>query len=160
MKELNEHIEFLEMTESDPQLLVWLLELRRHRQDDWKQRAEAAEERASNLDDNWLNCVTQRDEARCQRDALQAKLDELAKRKPCGYHSTDARAVFRVWPYADGKICVPVYSRPVPAVSLAELVPNPSDNKYWGNDGHGTRFKVQTYHDDVLASLRNIEEAK
>ena len=45
MDKLNEHIEFLEMTESDPQLLVWLLELRRHRQDqdNWKQRAEAAE---------------------------------------------------------------------------------------------------------------------
>lgn len=43
MEKLNEHIEFLEMTEDEPQLLCWLLELRRHREDNWKQRAEAAE---------------------------------------------------------------------------------------------------------------------
>lgn len=50
MKELNEHIEFLEMTEDEPQLLCWLLELRRHREDNWKQRAEAAEAKLAELE--------------------------------------------------------------------------------------------------------------
>jgi hypothetical protein len=49
MEKLNERIEFLEMTEDDPELLVMLLELRRHRLDNWKQRAEAAEAKEGQL---------------------------------------------------------------------------------------------------------------
>lgn len=40
---LNERIEWLEMTEEDPQLLVWLLELRRHRENGLQQPAGSEE---------------------------------------------------------------------------------------------------------------------
>lgn len=49
MDKLDEDIEFYEMTEADPELLVMLLELRRHRQDNWKQRAEEAEAQLAEL---------------------------------------------------------------------------------------------------------------
>lgn len=49
MEKLNEQIEFLEMTEEDPQLLVWLLELRRHRENNWQQRAETGEAEVQRL---------------------------------------------------------------------------------------------------------------
>lgn len=50
MDKLNELIDFYEMTEDEPELLVMLLELRRHRQDKWKQRAEAAEAKLAELE--------------------------------------------------------------------------------------------------------------
>lgn len=61
---------------------------------------------------------------RQRAEAAEAKIAELEKQEPIGYHSKDARAVFRVWPHADGNICVPVYARPAPGINLAELVPD------------------------------------
>lgn len=55
---------------------------------------------------------------------------------------------------------VPLYDRSAPAADLAELVPDPAQNKYWDNLGYGTRFKVRDYHNDVVAILRKIEETK
>lgn len=89
MEKLNEHIEFLEMTESEPQLLVWLLELRRHRENNWQQRGEAAE-------------------------ALNTHL-ELAVRKAEGVSESLRRRAED----AENKL---LFTRPAPAVSLAELV--------------------------------------
>lgn len=89
MKDLNEHIEFLEMTEDEPQLLCWLLELRRHREDNWKQRAEAAESLNTHL--------------------------ELAVRKAEGVSESLRRRAED----AENKL---LFTRPAPAVRLAELV--------------------------------------
>ncbi len=49
MEKLNEAIEFYEMSGTDAQILLWLLELRRHRENNWQQRAEAAEAKLAEL---------------------------------------------------------------------------------------------------------------
>lgn len=92
MDKLNEHIEFLEMTESDPQLLVWLLELRRHRQDqdNWKQRAESAE--ANLAEEQRVNSKLREDRAGLAREcnAFETKLAEETHRanQNAGYLET------------------------------------------------------------------------
>lgn len=50
MEKLNVLIDFYEMVGDDPELLVMLLELRRHRLENWKQRAEAAEAKLAELE--------------------------------------------------------------------------------------------------------------
>lgn len=78
MDKLSEHIEFLEMTESDPQLLVMLLELRRHRQDNWKPRAEAADALNKHLDLAVRKAEGVSEALRRRAEAAEAKLSELA----------------------------------------------------------------------------------
>ena len=86
------------------------------------QRAEAAEARASNLNDGWLNAIAERDEAR-------AKLAELEKQEPYGYvhnvcnppGSGVAASIFKEENRHYGR---PVFARPASAISLAELVPD------------------------------------
>lgn len=91
-------------------------------------------------------------------DAAEAKLADLDKQDPIGYHSEDARAVFRVWPHADGKICVPVYARPAPAINIAELVPGEKstdvDYAYYPL----TKARHEGWNACRVAILRNIEE--
>lgn len=91
MDKLNEHIEFLEMTEGDPELLVMLLELRRHRQDNWKQSAEEMamecsriNREAQNLSNQLIDCDRLRLAAQDKQRELEAQLAELAKQKPVG----------------------------------------------------------------------------
>lgn len=116
------------------------------------------------------------DDLRAERDLLQrlagergnrletaeGKLAELAKKELVGYHSDDARAVFCVCPYADGKICVPVYSRPAPAVDLAELVPDEMtidiDTGTVTESGHVQA--VKWWNACRAEVLRNIEDKK
>lgn len=97
MNKLNELIDFYEMTEADPELLVMLLELRRHRQDNWKQRAEAAE--------------AQQEPAAFRLDPKEGP-SYLSFR--CGEDLKESG-----FDFAD---CVPLFTRPAPAVSLAEKV--------------------------------------
>jgi len=91
----------------------------------------ALEQRASNLNDGWLNAIAERDEAR-------AKLAELAKQKPAGkfvfepmgerwHHIKYGEAQ-----HAEPKLpLVKLFTRPAPAADLAELVPDEVDN--WKN---------------------------
>lgn len=84
MDKLNDHIEFLEMTESEPQLLIWLLELRRHRQDNWKQRAEEAEAKLveNEKSSGFWGRVAASETIRANK--AEKQLAELAKQKPVG----------------------------------------------------------------------------
>lgn len=150
MEKLNEHIEFLEMTEDDPQLLVWLLELRRHRENNWQQRAEAA----------------------------MARLAELEKQKPVGtvsiamdWNTHRNIATVNMRPdlvLAEMKNGDELFTRPAPAVSLAELL-DVSANKTADAiihlfDGiYDDRSRAWSLANDVwdachAAILRNIEE--
>lgn len=92
MEKLNELIDFYEMTGDEPELLVMLIELRRHRQDNWKQLAEAA----------------------------VAKLAELAKQEPVGWMTdvevdelhrgiADEAYIYR---RADATSTIPLFTRP------------------------------------------------
>lgn len=104
-----------------------------------KQRAEAAEKESARLAD-WVKCVeAERDKniawhsSQLKRaEAAEAKLAELEKQEPTGWRAleNDNRDL-REPLYLDGfseptgwsSDYTPVYSRPAPAVSLAELVP-------------------------------------
>lgn len=150
MEKLNAHIEFLEMTEDDPQLLVWLLELRRHRENNWQQRAEAAE----------------------------AKLAELEKQEPAEYqyyyhnHGTGAGQwlpVNRKQAFEKMKAkhagdndfsFRELFTRPAPAINLAELVPEQSLNGQAQFLGDKEPYYNRGWNDCRAAILRNIEEAK
>lgn len=125
MEKLNEHIEFLEMAETDPQLLVWLLELRRHRENNWQQRAETAE----------------------------AKLAELEKQPPVGEAVNIGGAIMVEWErcISDGS---QLFTRPAPAINLAELVPPETSCIGWVRD------EIKEHDKKWLEMLRNIEEAK
>lgn len=82
MDKLNELIDFYEMTEDEPELLVMLLELRRHRQENWKQRAEAAWAEAKHQ--LGVNVVLSHHNQAIveQRDKALTQLSELAKQEP------------------------------------------------------------------------------
>lgn len=97
---------------------------------------------------------------------LEAKLAELAKQEPVAYWHHSGQVVTREECHDEKifaiccKVERPLFTRPAPAADLAELVPDPAQNKYWDNLGYGTRFKVRDYHNDVVAILRKIEEAR
>ncbi|MDF2040858.1 MULTISPECIES: hypothetical protein [unclassified Pantoea] len=188
MEELNEHIQFLEMTEDGPQLLVWLLELRRHREDNWKQRAEAAEAKLAELEKQkriipyglhpsttelvitFAKALAEKlhnseqkygwSDAWKSADWQEKCLDDfhhhISKGDPRDVAAYCAFMWYHDWP-----------TRPVPAVSPSELVP---DEMSWvqacqlfnadtcGDDLH-TAFMAGANHIRT-AILRNIEEAK
>ncbi|MDQ1214548.1 hypothetical protein [Pantoea anthophila] len=137
MEKLNELIDFYEMDGTDPQLLVWLLELRRHRENNWQQRAEAAE----------------------------AKLAEMEKQEPVAWHIYQWRDSPKGWDWyltksfssqpkiGDGWKSVPLFTRPAPAINLAKLVPDAEriHNEFddWREGWNACRATI----------LRNIEEA-
>lgn len=77
MDKLNELIDFHEMTEGDPELLVMLLELRRHRQDNWKQRAEAAEAALERESDIHIDTAASMREWRLRAEAADAAIAEV-----------------------------------------------------------------------------------
>lgn len=133
----------------------------------------ALEQRASNLNDGWLNAITERDEAR-------AKLAELEKQDPVDFRWRWASDDSSVWTYChmdkfkdavaafgDNVIIELVYSRPAPAINLADLVPKQVtireaiaalENHEWcGTPASGYKAGVS---DTIAAILRNIEEAK
>ncbi|MBD8181636.1 hypothetical protein IFU25_07965 [Pantoea agglomerans] len=99
-------------------------------------------------------------------EAAEAKLAELAKQEPVAYWHHSGQVVTREECHDEKifaiccKVERPLFTRPAPAADLAELVPDPAQNKYWDNLGYGTRFKVRDYHNDVVAILRKIEETK
>lgn len=90
-------------------------------------------------------------------EIAEAKLAELAKQEPVFLLKVDSRDSEQYQFDIRAKLSDGVhelFTRPAPAVDLTELVPNPSDGKYWANDGYGTRFKVQTYYGDIITNLR------
>lgn len=116
----------------------------------------AAEAKLAEVEQQKAQWVAWAKEGCAEADRLKAKLAELEKQEPVGYHRGEARAVFRVWHYADGDICVPVYSRPVPAITLAELVPGerPVTNEKLLCDN----IENNGWNLCRAAILRNIEE--
>lgn len=158
---LAEQIEMLEaFADSDnAELLCLLLELRRHRQDNWKQRAEAAEHGLKDAN----VCI----EAAKQEIAdLEAKLAELDKQDPVGtarmemaigkeglrYYQcfVDMRPDLVV---ADLNTGMELFTRPAPAVNLVDLVPQKMTNP------HQIAAEGTGWNDCRAAILRNIEEA-
>lgn len=145
----------------------------------WKQRAEAAEARASNLNDGWLNAIAERDEARY-------KLAELEKQEPYGYvhksiyESCGSCAISNDHEaYHDSSSHIPLFTRPAPAINLEELVPDESAlaDKHieWLSTLQRPMFSDEDWEELTLYTwlafrdsarvqlaeiLRNIEEAK
>lgn len=132
-----------------------------------KQRAEAVEAKAINLNDGWLNAINERDEAR-------AKLAEYEKQEPIDFRWRWASDENAVWTYChmdrlkdavaafgDNVTFELVYNRPAPAASLAEMVP---DEKAFVKPEFGTdpyaEGRVDGFNLCRAAILRNIEEAK
>lgn len=116
----------------------------------WQQRAEAAEAKAKNLNDGWLNAIAERDEARLEQGKLEAsrivkdswkerawtaeeKLAELEKQKAVGtvsiamdWNTHRNIATVNMRPdlvVAEMKDGDELFTRPAPAVSLTEMVP-------------------------------------
>lgn len=168
MEKLNEVIDFYEMTGDEPELLVWLLELRRHRLDNWKQRAEAAEVEGEK---NLLGAHAWEEHARratAERDVLQAQLAELEKQKPYGYvviTGTGAKKFSTRHPRlrVTNEPPVAVFTRPAPAADLADLVPDELTREAWRqlfiNEDYQDTFRCG-FSACRAAILRNIEEAK
>lgn len=144
MEKLNELIEFYEMTGADAELLVLLLELRRHRTDNWKQRAEAAE--AELAEEKQCNSKLRQDRADLAREcnAFEAKLAEMENQEPVAYLTVrlpgvkgigNARRIVDANIYDPTKegywspgsrelhSVHPLYARPATAIKMAELVP-------------------------------------
>ena len=136
-----------------------------------EQRAEAAEARANNLNDGWLNAIAERDEAR-------AKLAELEKQEPVAYVMgeetiEDFNSGYEFFAVRDAEHeeemeSIPLFTRPAPATDLAELVP---DNdlmrvisfakfviKCVRKNGEYAPLSSQE-PDEITAILRNIEGA-
>ena len=122
MEKLNEHIEFLEMTEDDPQLLVWLLELRRNRENKWQQRAEAAEAKLE-IGYKWRDLALQFDGHRMQALSL---LKMIVNDAPVEQYQS-ARNFLNSPPLSGEDIMkeriAAIAGRGAPAINLAELVP-------------------------------------
>lgn len=189
MENLNELIDFYEMAETDPQLLVWLLELRRHRENNWQQRAETAEAKLE-------TAVRAVDNLDAERNALRAKLAELEKQaseqKPFmyGIMTANGDAHFEdfcvssdpglledvIWEWnntlADNEPknrVVALFTRPAPAINLPELVLDENDNPQGFTDWYEHHFATQPYKGALhvtdcenawrAAILRHIEEA-
>lgn len=128
-----------------------------------EQRAEAAESEAKHQLSVNILISDHHKRLAAKHDALQAKLAELEKQEPIGYHRGEARSVFRVWPYEDGDICVPVYSRPAPAINLDELVPDEMTVEPFSRPIESQRIleaRAEGFNLCRAAILRNIEEAK
>lgn len=132
----------------------------------WKQRAEAAEALNNHLELAVKKAEGVSEALRRKVEAAEAKMAELAKQEPVAYWHHSGQVVTREECHDEKifaiccKVERPLFTRPAPAADLAELVPDPAQNKYWDNLGYGTRFKVRDYHNDVVAILRKIEETK
>lgn len=133
MEKLNELIEFYEMVGTEPQLLVWLLELRRHRESNWKQRAEAAEAKLA------------------EYEADISKIHSVGRK-----HSLAAMQNAYL-------VATALAERPVPAVDLAELVPDEIKEKdlqgwFIGPDGkRWSSLEVAGYNKCLVHILSNIK---
>lgn len=143
MDKLNELIDFYEMTEDEPELLVMLLELRRHRQENWKQRAEAAWAEAKHQ--LGVNVVLSRHNQAivAQRDKALSQLSELARQEP-DYFLNRIESSDKWGPETDLRIyesqlgasksqddhgggIIELFTRPAPAAVPVDLVPDDSD---------------------------------
>lgn len=144
MEKLNEIIDFYEMTGDEPELLVMLLELRRHRLGKWQQRAEAAE----------------------------ARLAELAQQKPIGWLN-DAylgRGVIdgEVGQDDFGPGYIPIYSHPfndspAPAADLPNMSSVKGCLAFFAStirSGESWSSTCQREYDAALYVLRKIEKTK
>lgn len=134
-KSLNERIDFLEMAGDDPELLVMLLELRRHRADGWKQHAKAAE----------------------------AKLAEMKEQK-ADFHVRPVQTEHgRAWVEcgADYERGRHFFTRPAPAINLADLVPDEMIVEPFSRPIESQTIleaRADGFNLCRTATLRNIEE--
>lgn len=121
MEKLNDLIDFYEMIGDEPELLVMLLELRRHRTDNWRQRAEVAEAKlaaAKGVKKIWQDRAWTAEE----------KLAELEKQEAIFQVEVSGNHWLNAGPVEDSDFTgLPdginlLYARPAPAIDLAELI--------------------------------------
>ena len=132
-----------------------------------EQRAEAAEDKTDNLNNGWLNAISERDDAR-------AKLAELEKQEPVAYVMgeetiNDFNRGYEFFAVRDAEHeeemnNIPLFIRPAPAIDLAELVPDkwyfqltfgiPNLDGMTPYQAHGAAWEQCR-----VAILRNIEMA-
>ena len=123
-----------------------------------EQRAEAAEARASNLNDGWLNAISERDEAR-------SKLTELEKQEHYVEVMKDGPMTICHWmkPAEELPDGAKLFTRPAPAADLAELVPDEMPDVAYEIMSNKFGAGACMISDDMWeacrsAMLRNIEE--
>ncbi len=138
-----------------------------------EQRAEAAEAEVKHqLNVNALVCNDHQKNV-AERNALRAKLAELEKQEPYGtlintFLATDPRAIAEA--RQRGMRTIEVFTRPAPAVSLADLVPSEPTGEMQAAGACAIRFDTTAMNKLYTANavyramravlLRNIEEAK
>lgn len=158
MDKLNELIDFYEMTEDEPELLVMLLELRRHRQENWKQRAEAAWAEAKHQ--LGVNVVLSRHNQAIvdQRDKALTQLSELARQEPVAEVNHDGTfygfKALENMPEGNYQL----FTRPAPAAvpdgwKLVPLQPTDEMIQAWRNDmsnSYASQYAENIGEDEIV----------
>lgn len=159
MKELNELVELAEQADAvagliddvNPHTILAITEAFR-----------ALEKRAESAEANHQSCTNELVEAVLQIDALRAKLAEMQKQKPAGkfaleplaerYHHIKHGEAQHMEPKLP---LVKLFTRPAPAINLAELVP---EGKLSLNNG--VVGWDEGWNACIAEIMRNIEEDK
>ncbi|AIX48880.1 hypothetical protein PSNIH1_00690 [Pantoea sp. PSNIH1] len=101
-------------------------------------------------------------------EAAEAALAELQKQEPVGWmtdvevdelHSGVAEEAY-IYAHADATSTIPLFTRPAPAINLAELLPDemPTSHIYHGGNGAFNAGKEAGWNACRAAILRKIEE--
>lgn len=132
----------------------------------WQQRAEAAE--AALAEEKRINSKLREDRAGLAREcnAFEAKLAELERQEPVGWmtevevdelHRGVAEEAY-IYKSADAASTIPLFTRPAPAINLAELVPSRKSAEDYVDDKFSNRDLSAIWNSCVSEMLRNIEE--
>lgn len=124
-----------------------------------EQRAEAAEASAKDWRNKAMNQCA-------KREVAESKLAELEKQEPVGWmtdvevdelHSGVAEEAY-IYAHADATSTIPLFTRPAPAINLAELVPDEMPNGGSGSPTDSVTHWCDGYNSCRAAMLRSIEE--
>lgn len=134
-----------------------------------KQRAEAAEAKVKSAEKHADNGWYLAEMLEAERDSLQAKLTGLEKQEPYGWvNPLVDDTVSKEYGWAG--YTTPLFTRPAPAINLAELVPDVEENESaflaglnalvdclddCGDADQGLRLALRASRTEIL---RNIEE--
>lgn len=122
-----------------------------------KQRAEAAEAKVKSAEKHADNGWYLAEMLEAERDSLQAKLTGLEKQEPYGWvNPLVDDTVSKEYGWAG--YTTPLFTRPAPAINLAELVPDEMPNGGSGSPTDSVTHWCDGYNSCRAAILRNIEE--
>ena len=130
--------------------------------DDWQQRAAAAEVEKAGAEERCRMMFDAKNHWAGRARTAEAKLAELEKQEPVAVVARREPTLLWEWTKQGKSIDRPdgmhLYSRPAPAINLAELVPSKLEEKE--GDYQSLRDEKRGYNACIDKILRNIEEAK